>query len=139
MATTFKLPAGSYYVGDLCYVFNDDNYNQLLKITDYFQNMNQPVQFNGFPVWAGGTYYGDGNYNDNHGNSYLVDAGIIGIASIEVIDESEFHCGILLVFEQEFEVSYDDGIFQFGDYVLDTKNEDDEYDYYDEYLEEDEE
>ena len=49
------------------------------------------------------------------------------MAPIELIDNKEFDCGSLLVFDKEFLVSYADGMFAFSDYVIDTQEADDDW------------
>jgi hypothetical protein len=123
---TAEFPAGEYYIGDLCYVMQSDwpevcdrmirdtseARNRLLKLSD------------GRKIFFGQTAYGDGCYEDNNGNSYAVDAGIIGIISrndIHNSDDNSPGLGNMFKFESDFTVSYDEkGVFQFGDIVIDT-------------------
>jgi len=94
-------------------------------------------------MWAGSTAHGDGTYNDQFGNEYPVDAGLIGIMPIEMcdfgdirwengnwIDEQgltypdgknfEFKPGNVVTFETGFPVYYMDGVFEFGNIIIDT-------------------
>ena len=83
------MPAGSYYVGDLCYVMTDDEWTEFCELT-----INGSVCLDGEFTLADGrrfasysTAYGDGEYPDQLGNSYPVDAGLIGC--IRLVDIGE--------------------------------------------------
>jgi hypothetical protein len=81
------MPAGRYYIGDLCYVIDDNEvwsevcsfmfqYNRETK-----QEENHEGQFtlkDGRTLVIYGTRYGDGTYSSNVGTSHSVDAGVIG-------------------------------------------------------------
>ncbi|MDZ4196667.1 MAG: hypothetical protein U1C51_05380 [Candidatus Izemoplasmatales bacterium] len=120
--------SGKYYVGDVCYVLPESDYDLMLEKSNYF-NLKTTHQwsgkYRGYPIFVASTSYGDGIYEDNYGREYYVDAGGIGIVSAEalvVISKSKIELGNLIEFENDFIVSYDDGIFSFGDVVIDTKN-----------------
>jgi hypothetical protein len=79
------LPAGTYYIGDLCYPLGDSwIYRKAWGETSY----ETPSFFRSELgcVVVDGTAYGDGSYEDNNGKTYLVDAGVISIVSIELIE-----------------------------------------------------
>lgn len=114
----FELPAGTYYVGDPCYVLKSV-WKQVGDATNWFENMTAPAHINlksddsalqKFVVWAGSTAYGDGCYFDNNDKKYHVDAGIIGIVS--------WPDGVK--FDAPFTVKYEDGVFDFGGIIIDT-------------------
>lgn len=73
------------------------------------------------------TYAGDGIYNDQHDNEYIVDTGVIGLAKAEVSIKNHIeiytnlygvNCGIFIKLnENETYLEYDDGIFNFGDKI----------------------
>lgn len=76
--TAANFPAGEYYIGDLCYVLPDELYHGVWGDkfgyeTGYFTDGK-----NAFAMHH--TSWGDGSYEDEEGNKYSVDAGIIGIA-----------------------------------------------------------
>jgi len=116
--------AGDYYVGDLCYVLSDEDYHYLLYISVFSNNMLRwQGEFNGYPLFVAPTSYGDGVYVDDDGDEYFVDSGRIGIVPVEMINPNKrADLGQIISFETDFEVYYDDGIFIFGDLVIDTKN-----------------
>ena len=83
-----RMKTGKYYIGDPCYVVEDQNdWIKLLEDTNYFKNKNQ--SYKGQPIYCGGTAYGDGCYESNKGKCYGVDAGLLGIMPVEVIDIPE--------------------------------------------------
>lgn len=113
--------AGDYYVGDLCYVLSDEDYDSLVDISNV--NCQWEGRLKGYPFFIGRTKYGDGVYVDNDNDEYFVDSGTIGIVPEEMIDSNNrADLGQIIEFSSEFEVSYDDGVFQFGDLLINTKN-----------------
>lgn len=114
-----KFKAGKYYVGDLCYVHNEEMYEKAVLNDDEVEN-----------VWFENTAYGDGSYFDQTGNTYFVDAGIIGICPVEMIKENNDwgvmkpgHGYNIVDFPEDFEVDGDNGIFTIGHIVIDTVGE----------------
>lgn len=85
-----KLPAGTYYIGDLCYVLGDrwDEVCDLIIGDDTCRDgvftLKDGTRFAMFT-----TKYGDGEYYDQDGNSYSVDSGSIGCVMFMDISESE--------------------------------------------------
>lgn len=128
------LPAGEYYVGDLCYVFPDrwdevcslviDKETSACKEGLFtLEDGTQFVMFN--------TKYGDGTYCDLDGNRYGVDAGNIGIVATKDIRlPRDFYkeLGGIHEFGGEFYNFTDDGELHFGMIVINTDDEDADYD-----------
>ena len=80
----FTMPAGDYYVGDPCYVFNKSTW------TNYTAVGAGVVQtFNGHKCVSFYTKYGDGLYQDNEGFAYEVDSGTIGMIPVKCMDVSK--------------------------------------------------
>jgi hypothetical protein len=74
-----KLPAGKYYIGDPCYVF--ENQNNWQKICDMIRNLHRDGDYFTYrnqKMFISSTSWGDGCYRDNEGHKYPVDAGLIG-------------------------------------------------------------
>jgi hypothetical protein len=71
-ATSDAMPAGRYWVGDLCYVLRDV-WDCVCLLGD-----GAHVLPDGRRVVVFSTVHGDGTYNDEHGREYPVDSGIIG-------------------------------------------------------------
>lgn len=99
------------YLGDPCYVLADDLYQQWGEQ----RNWKDGVIKAGDSEWcAGGTAFGDGCYYDNDSDTeYGVDAGVLGLVPLEIIDDED--CAIRLgrVIEEagEYEFEDEDGYF----------------------------
>jgi hypothetical protein len=81
------MPAGKYYIGDLCYVMADEEWREICNII-----IKEPRILDGefelpdgrrFAIYS--TAYGDGTYHDQHGHAYSVDAGSIGCIRLDDI------------------------------------------------------
>lgn len=119
-----------YYFGDLCYVFNDKNWDKLLEVFDESLGLNfsfineQGKNVNFFITY---TAFGDGCYPSiDHGGDYTtkqlvdlsVDSGTIGLVKIEDCDISiekilEDQLGIV------FEVEENDEVHMFEKFIGD--------------------
>ena len=137
---------GQYWVGDLCYVIDDDcGYwdevcKQLLKKDadgNYVSSKGGEFELsNGIKYAIYGTAYGDGGYEDQDGRVYGVDAGVIGC--IKVDDIKKLGSGIasgghVHTFDQDFATGYDEGTIYFGDLNIETDPCSDEEEEGDEY------
>ena len=134
------MPAGKYYVGDLCYVMHPE-WNQVCDLVlgdggclEGEFNLPDGRRFAMF-----NTAWGDGQYDSNVG-SHCVDSGSIGCIRIDDISESERNfdemnrLGAIVDFPNEFTTRTDnEGQLTFGHVVVDTSDA-----ALDEYFEEDE-
>ena len=130
------LPAGKYYVGDLCYVMHkewDEVCGLFFKDRDDHGcnegefNLKDGRRFSSF-----NTKYGDGGYFDQFGNEYGVDAGLIGCIALNDIDltyeENFLGGGQVIEFVSDFSVSGSqglsrkdwDGVIRIGHIVIKT-------------------
>ena len=125
------MPAGKYYVGDLCYVLHDcwDEVCDLIisgnSCVDGEFTMKDGSRFACY-----GTKWGDGCYEDQYAREYSVDAGLIGCISVRDIDlglrdmtngVGPRFGGQLMEFVSEFTTSGDpDGMIIFGDVEINT-------------------
>ena len=139
------MPAGKYFIGDLCYVMHDvwdevcDRTISGYNLIDGEFNLKDGRRFATFC-----TKYGDGLYRDNYGNRYPVDAGLIGCIRVEDIKDEGFNesdpPGAIIEFESDFSAFSDrmtdrskwDGTIQFGFITIQT-DDDGEYDEEDSY------
>lgn len=125
---TYTAPPGKYYIGDLCYALYDPIYERVFGGRAYENGFYS--KDNSFFMVAG-TAYGDGDYQGTDGYHYLVDAGIIGICSADLIDPknpSWKSGGKIHTFKEPVEVRFKDGIFRFSSgYTLLTINTQGEY------------
>lgn len=81
------MPAGVYYVGDLCYVMDDDEWDDFCLLTIQGTNCldGEFTMPDGRKFATFGTKWGDGEYYDQFGNTYGVDAGLIGCIKLSDI------------------------------------------------------
>ena len=72
--------SGKYYVGDLCYVFSDEEWEKVcaLIIDGHTCKEGEFQLEDGRQFAIYNTAYGDGRYYDEQGRSYSVDSGSIG-------------------------------------------------------------
>lgn len=139
MKTTFnpgKLPAGTYYVGDLCYVIEDDEWDGFCDRS--FPGFSEEVigileTSEGVNYANFSTKYGDGGYRDAEGREYSVDSGCIGCIPVSAMSKDKSseeiaRLGNIISFDEEFEVGYDDetGVIRFGEVEIMTGDYEDE-------------
>jgi len=120
------MPAGKYYVGDLCYVMDQDEWHQVCartiqgnKIVDGEFELDDGRRFAIY-----GTAYGDGEYYDQYGHTYSVDAGSIGCVLMSDIRANKYDnlldLGAILEFTEPFETGSQGGQLQFGHVIIET-------------------
>lgn len=116
------LPAGRYYVGDPCYSIPDELWMEWLEAANYLDNPRVLVaEVGGHTALGVGTAYGDGEYHGSDGNSYGVDAGLIGVVPEELgKNGSTLYATQLVEFDTDFECRYEDGVIVLGHIRIDT-------------------
>ena len=136
-----SMPAGKYYIGDLCYVMTDDEWLEFCDITIRgTQVIDGEFQLkDGRRFATYGTAYGDGVYNDQYGNSYSVDAGLIGCIRVEDIRAEKYEnileLGSIMEFDKSFVTSGGrsdgswEGVIQFGHVKVETNPVEEEEEY----------
>jgi hypothetical protein len=120
------MEAGRYYIGDLCYVMTDAEWTQFCDLT--IKGMDcQDGEFelpDGRKFATYGTSFGDGTYYDQYGNSYSVDAGLIGCIKVNDIRAEKYEnlldLGAIMEFENPFVTSEHEGQIQFGHVLIET-------------------
>ena len=135
------MPAGRYYIGDLCYVMHDE-WSEVCDL--FFPASSYPGQTEGeFTLKDGrrfasfGTAYGDGVYRSNIGTDHAVDSGSIGCIRVEDINDTTYDAdrikelGAIVEFAQPFEVSEDQGLLIFGHVQIETADSEEELDCFD--------
>lgn len=128
------LPAGEYFIGDLCYIVPNDYWNDLCDqwfdktkdgvVAQYTQKDETLIT-----VYAFSTAYGDGTYVGSDGFKYGVDAGLIGIMPVTSEVKYEGREGDLYTrvkFDKEFMIATNGETLVFGDIVIETGYEDEE-------------
>lgn len=105
-------PPGKYYIGDLCYALYDSTYDDVYGSTGYESGLYECKD--GF-FMVDHTSYGDGSYKGTDRKEYLVDAGIIGIASMKVVDKNNscIEGGQVYTFTEPVTVRFNSGVFNF--------------------------
>ena len=138
------MPAGKYYIGDLCYVMADV-WEEFCNITisghECLEGEFTLPDGRRFATYS--TKYGDGVYPSNIGEAFSVDAGLIGcilvsdITDPEVTEAKMKSLGAVVEFGTDFITEGDrrgTGIIQFGRVIIETGDieEEDEYDCFEE-------
>lgn len=128
------MPAGNYYIGDLCYVMRDV-WEEACDLMFPPTNPYGPPVDGEFTLKDGrrfavySTKYGDGVYPTNTGNNLSVDAGIIGCIKVEDIRDPEatpvaiISLGMTYEFQTDFVTDGDrrgTGTIQFGRVIVET-------------------
>jgi hypothetical protein len=123
------MPAGKYYVGDLCYVMSDAEWEEVCGLlfegrNDHGVNSGEFTFNDGRRFASYHTKYGDGRYDSNMNTQHCVDSGNIGCIAIDDIkmedcgDLNEF--GAIVDFPVDFVTDEDDGQIQFGRILIET-------------------
>jgi hypothetical protein len=133
------MPAGKYYIGDLCYVMHGE-WDEFCGIT-IDGNCVRDGEFKlkdgrRFATYC--TMYGDGEYPASDGSRLGVDAGLIGCIRVEDIDltdpNNDVTLGTVVEFEHDFRTGSRGGIIHFGHIEVNTGFSDiDEYEYDEDY------
>lgn len=126
------MPAGKYYIGDLCYVMHDvwDEFCDLtIKGNECLSGEFTLKDGRRFATYS--TKYGDGLYPSNIGANLSVDAGIIGCIKVDDIRDPEAtpramnamnSLGTVYEFTTDFitDGSRETGTIQFGRVIIET-------------------
>lgn len=86
-SSTIKSSKG-FYIGDICYVLADKVYYDLWAATNFADGPHHEPE-TGADFAVGSTEYGDGEYYDQFGHAYPVDAGVIGCVPDELLNKDE--------------------------------------------------
>lgn len=136
---TVTIPAGTYFLGDPCYVVPDEDWMPLLESCRYFglsdpdlPGVPSPVGTtpSGIQVVAFSTAYGDGTYVDQRGWEYSVDAGLIGLTPETIRFKNDYapevldRLGRLVTFDQDTTATTDgEGRMTFGQFTINTADD----------------
>jgi hypothetical protein len=135
------MPAGRYYIGDLCYVMHPE-WNEVCELFFPPGAPGRGVEgeftlADGRRFASFGTAYGDGGYRSNINTDHSVDSGSIGCIRLEDIRDKEYtpkfllDLGAFVEFDKPFEVSSDGSVLVFGHVRIDTGYDDEEHDCFD--------
>jgi hypothetical protein len=127
------MPAGRYYIGDLCYVMHPE-WSECCDL--FFPPGSSGRGVDGeFVLKDGrrfanfGTAYGDGTYTSSIGTEHSVDSGSIGCILAEHIRDTEYdpttieQLGVFVNFAEPFEVLEDTGMIVFGHVRIETNTD----------------
>lgn len=110
---SFTAPAGTYYIGDICYALPNSVYDKIFgDMGGYSSGLYS--KGNDFFI-VDGTAYGDGCYRGSDGKNFPVDAGIIGMASTRICDmrSPSIGCGHIYTFDKPVTCRFGGGVFTF--------------------------
>ncbi len=119
-----KLPAGSYFICDPCYVIPEVDWDRYVMevqedtVTDFTLSNGQVIK-----CWWSYTQYGDGTYT---AQSYLgteelgVDSGTIGVTQVFENHKNGSDSQIRYNPGRAFEVKCEDGVFNIGCWEINT-------------------
>ena len=130
-----------FYIGDPCYALPDTIYQDVWGENGWDSGEIYVPNF-GMCFAVDSTAYGDGCYRGSDGNVYPVDAGVLSIVPVEMMDKDVRGLGRIVECEGEARFSFEDGVFEIElptgeEITIDTRG--DEADDDDEYLIPDEE
>lgn len=112
------LPPGKYFIGDPGYVL-EDSWGEVVDAIE--QAEGKVFSVRGVKMWAHYTAHGDGEFTDQHGNTFAVDSGTLGAVPIELIeDPAGEEYGVVIDAEHGLTVDYDNGTFWLGATVIKT-------------------
>jgi hypothetical protein len=130
------MKSGRYYVGDLCYVMDDKEWDEFCNITIKGNNSidGEFEMADGRKFATYSTAYGDGVYRDQYNNEYSVDAGLIGCIRVEDIRADKYEdiesLGVIHEFKTDFMTAGGrgdpdwDGTIKFGRIAIETNPRD---------------
>ena len=123
------MPAGKYYIGDLCYVMHDEWDEACAMFFPTYQSgrgiEGEFTLKDGRRFASFGTAWGDGTYNSNIGTEHMVDSGSIGCICVEDIRDNTYDdieaLGAIVEFKEPFEIQkVGRGLLKFGHVAIDT-------------------
>jgi len=126
------VPAGSYVLGDPCYAVPDEKWDELLESCNYFQSPIGYICFDDFRVnktfiLGFPTRWGDGEYHGNNGKSYPVDAGLIGLVPVDIVEDLDAHKEFIVTFSKDTLCTNDgSGELHFGGISIETDPQEEE-------------
>jgi len=130
-----------FYLGDICYVLGEDVYDGVWGKEGYEDGYYEDPK-SGFGFAVAGTAYGDGSYFDGEGHEYCVDAGVIGLVPLELVEKEDgLELGRVFIGGGYADFEADNGLFcatiPFGQIVVINTREEEEED--DDWCDEEEE
>lgn len=122
------MKAGLYYIGDLCYVFNQEDWDEVCALTiegsRCLEGEFEMKDGRKFAMYN--TRYGDGEYYDQFGNRYSVDSGTIGCVLWKDISRYEYilpDVGAVVHMKEDFSTYNHGGLICISSTTIDTAEE----------------
>ena len=87
------MPSGTYWVGDPCLFFREHQWDHFLNELLNSKRADESYygRFDGHIFAASHTHQGDGYYEDNYGETYCIESGLLGC--IKVVDKHGLWAG----------------------------------------------
>jgi hypothetical protein len=116
------MPAGKYYVGDLCYVMTEEEWDEACEL--FFAKKGKSSCAEGKFILSDGrafvcfnTFYGDGQYTSGRSYSFDVDSGSIGCIEVGDVSEKLPNSAVVVEFAEAFVCKAENGVMWFGDLI----------------------
>lgn len=126
-AKTVVLPPGRYVIGDPSYHVPETQWDHVLDESGFFEQQCHSTfkKADGSigTVVAFSTAWGDGLYNDNIGNEYGVDAGLIGIIPLDDVEHLDESLGTVIEFKSPVQCFVEGGVIVFGYIEINTDSD----------------
>ena len=116
--------SNGFYVGDLCFALSEEVYNKVWGDTYGFEDGAYIDPATGLEFAMVGTAGGDGCYRGADGQDYPVDAGIIGVCALELVQKPVKNLGRLVYgYSGQITLTYKSGsiIVDCGDHNITIK------------------
>lgn len=132
MENAVTLPPGRYLIIDPCYAIQTSKWNEVSDVI-LLGDTNDVKTYNGHQFIAYSTEYGDGVYEDEQGNSYDVDSGMIGAIPEAMVTDGvgillgEMQEGRWITSETGLVCSKDGAVLNFGGITINTDPPDEEW------------
>lgn len=102
------MPAGVYYIGDLCFVFSNEEWEELRSLVfkdgQFVEGEYELSDGRKFAIYA--TKYGNGVCKDQYGETYCIESGTIGCIWLNAIKSRKLFdfksLGVIVDFVEEF-------------------------------------
>lgn len=102
-----------FYIGDICYVLGEPLYHGVWGEQYNFQHGTFSDPKTGLSVAVAGTAYGDGCYLGSDGTKFPVDAGVIGVVPLELVQyKNSLDCGKVVKCPGMARLEAEDGKFE---------------------------
>ena len=102
-----------FYIGDVCYALSDDIYDNVWGEKHNYNEGLIEVPERGCGFAVGSTYNGDGKYRGSNSFRYPVDAGVIGIVPLELVEQDTSGVGTKHRGAGVAQYYFNDGYFEF--------------------------